>query len=111
MRQLAQLLVLEAGDLDAEQVAKLEQHLVHRRVAGALADAVHRGGEDFGSRTKADHRIPGADAKVVMKVDDKRRVRRSRLDLGYVLAHRKRRVAANRIRGRGTRAAGLQAFT
>src|SRR5438270_3405411 len=110
MRQLAQLFVLEAANFDAEEITKLEQHLVHRRVAGALADAVHRGGEDFGSRAEADHRVPGADAKVVMKVDDKGRVRRRRFDRRYVLAHRKRRVAANCVRGRWTGTAGLQPF-
>ena len=47
--QGAQLLVLEARDLDPEQVAKLQQDLVHRRVACALTDAVDAGGEDLGT--------------------------------------------------------------
>src|SRR5258708_32382393 len=44
-RELAQPLVLEARDLDAEQVTELHQHLVHRSVAGALTDAVDTGRE------------------------------------------------------------------
>src|ERR1700694_3608172 len=40
-RQRAQLLVLEARDLDAEQVTQLQQHLVPRSIARSFTDAVH----------------------------------------------------------------------
>src|SRR5438128_2688717 len=56
--QRAQLLVLEIRDLDPEQVAELQQHLVHRRVAGALADAVDARGEDLRPAPQRHHRVP-----------------------------------------------------
>src|SRR5579864_475363 len=43
--QHPELLVLEAGDLDAEEVPQLHHHLVHGRVSGSLADAVDARGE------------------------------------------------------------------
>src|SRR5919198_6116357 len=90
MRELAQFLVFEAGDLDPEQITQLEQHLVHGRVARSLTDPVHRGREDFGARAKSDYGVPGPDPEVVVGVDDERRLWRGGLDRGYVLANRKR---------------------
>ena len=109
-RQCAQLLVLEARDLDAEQVAKLQQHLVHRRVAGALADAVHAGGEHLRARAQRHHGVPRAEAEVVVKVHDQGRVGRRGLDRRDVLAHGEGRVAAHGVWRRGSGAAGLEAF-
>ena len=106
--QVAQLLVLEAGDLDAEQVAQLQQHLVHGRVAGSLADAVDAGREHLRARAQRHHRVPGADAEVVVEVDDKGRVGRRGLDLRDVLTHRERRVAPDGVRGGRPGAAGTQ---
>src|SRR5579864_7226479 len=48
-RQGPQLLVLETGDLDPEQVAELHQDLMHRSVARAFPDAVDARGEDLGA--------------------------------------------------------------
>src|SRR6266545_1044842 len=62
-RQLAQLVVLEVRDLDAEQVAQLHQHLVHGRVAGSLAYSVDARGEDLRPGAKGHDRVPGAEAE------------------------------------------------
>src|SRR5258708_5366775 len=106
----AQLLVLEARDLDAEEVTQLQEDLVHRRVACALADAVDAGGKELRAASQGHDGVPSAEAEVVVKVHDQRRVGRRGLDRGDVLAHRERRVAADRVWCRWTRAAGLQPF-
>src|SRR5216683_840874 len=103
-REVAQLLVLEIRDLDAEEIAQLHEHLVHRRVAGALADAVDARREHLRAGAERHHRVPGAQPEVVVKMHDQRRVRRSGFDARNVLADRKRRVAAHGIRRRRTRA-------
>ena len=60
--------VPEAGYLDAEQVAELQQDLVHGHVARALADAVDGGREDVGAASERHHRVPGAKPEVIVEV-------------------------------------------
>src|SRR5471032_696889 len=48
-REVGKLLVLEMWDLDAKEVTKLHEHLVHRGIARSLADAVDARGEHFRS--------------------------------------------------------------
>src|SRR5260370_33393932 len=109
-RERSKLLVLETWDLDAEQVAELHEHLVHRSVPGALADAVHAGGEDFGARTKRHNRVPRAETEVVVEVDDQRCVRRRGLDRGNGLTHRKGAEATDCGRSQGPRTPRFEAF-
>src|SRR5438094_9322259 len=106
----AQLLVLEARDLDPEQVAKLQQDLVHRGVAGALADAVDAGGENLRPGAERRDGVPGSEAEVVVEVDHERRIRRGGLDRGDVLTHSERRVAADGVRRRRSGPTRLEAF-
>ncbi len=109
-RQVAQLLVFELWDLDAEQVTQLQEHLMHRRVAGALANAVDARREHLGARSERHHGVPSAETKVVVKVHHQRRVRRRGFDARDVFAHRERRVAAHGVGGRRPRAARPQSF-
>ena len=110
-RQVAELLVLEMRDLDAEEVSELHQHLVHRGIAGALSDAVDAGGEDLRSGPEGHDSVPSAQTKIVVEVHDQGCIRRGRFDLRDVLPHREWRVAAHGVRGRRPRATCLQAFT
>src|SRR5712675_2477495 len=106
----AQLVVLEAGNLDAKQVAELQQDLVHWSIASSLADAVHAGGEHLGARAQRHHGVPSAESEVVVKVHDERRVWGRGFDRRNVFAHSKRRVTAHRVGRRRSRAAGLQSL-
>src|SRR5215472_40904 len=86
-RQVAQPFVPEAWYLYAEQITQLQQHLVHGRVAGTLADAVDAGCEDFRPASERYDGVPGPKPEVIVEVHDEWRVGSSRFDLRNVVAN------------------------
>ena len=71
-RQLAQLLILEAGQLDAVENAKRDDELVQLHVASPLAVAVGRYRYDLEAARNGRDRIDGPQAVVVVKMCDDR---------------------------------------